>query len=72
MMQVFFIGVPAVHWIPWDAIDVVSEDKPIDFADLPQDIITITVHFTSGKILTKQLKLSFNSDGNLIGEITSQ
>lgn len=64
-------GSLAVHWIPWEAINLVSEDKPINFADLPQDIITITVHFTSGKILTKQLKLSFNRDGYLIGEIAS-
>ncbi len=58
-----------IHWAPWYAIDIVSEDKPIDFADLPSENITITVHFANGKMETKQLKLSFDSDGNLIAEV---
>lgn len=57
------------HWSPWYAIDMVSEDKPINYADLPSENITITVHFTNGKTETKQLKLSFSSDGNLIAEV---
>ena len=58
-----------VSWEPWYAIDLVSEDKPIDFADLPSDNIMITVHFTNGKTETKQLKFSFDSNGNLIAEV---
>ncbi len=57
------------HWSPWYALDIVSEDKPIDFADLPSDDITITVHFTNGKTATKQLKFSFDSNGNLIANV---
>ena len=57
------------HWSPWYALDTVSEDKPIDFADLPSDDITVTVHFTNGKTATKQLKFSFDSNGNLIAEV---
>lgn len=56
-------------WDPWYALDMVSEDKPIDFADLPSDDITVTVHFTNGKTATKQLKFSFDSNGNLIAEV---
>ncbi|MDD4569126.1 MAG: hypothetical protein PHE70_03235 [Tepidanaerobacteraceae bacterium] len=58
-----------VTWSPWYALDMVSEDKPIDFADLPSDDITVTVHFTNGKTATKQLKFSFDSNGNLIAEV---
>jgi len=58
-----------VSWSPWYAIDMVSEDKPIDFADLPSDDITVTVHFTNGKTETKQLKFSFDSSGDLIAEV---
>lgn len=58
-----------VDWIPWYAIDIVSEDRPIDFADLPADIITIKVSFTNGKEISKQLQLTFNSDGDLLAEV---
>lgn len=58
-----------VSWSPWYAIDMVSEDKPIDFADLPSEDITVTVHFTNGKTATKQLKFSFDSKGYLIADV---
>ena len=61
-----------VNWSPWYAIDIVSEDGPVSFADLPSDNITIEVHFKDGKIVTKHLKLSFNNDGNLIAEIITK
>jgi hypothetical protein len=61
-----------VNWSPWYAIDIVSEDGPVSFADLPSDNITIEVHFKDGKIMTKHLKLSFNNDGNLIAEIITK
>lgn len=61
-----------VNWFPWYAIDIVSEDGPVSFADLPSDNITIEVHFKDGKIITKHLKLSFNNDGNLIAEIITK
>lgn len=58
-----------IQWAPWYAIDMVSEDKPINFGDLPADNITITVHFANGKMEAKLLKLSFGSEGSLIAEI---
>lgn len=61
-----------VNWIPWDAIDIISEDGPLDYLNLPADNITITVHFTNGKSITKQLQLSFSKDGNLIAEISAE
>lgn len=61
-----------VNWSPWYAIDIVSEDGSVSFADLPQDNITIEVHFKDGKIITKHLKLSFNNDGNLIAEMITK
>ena len=61
-----------VNWSPWYAIDIVSEDGPVSFADLPSDNITIEVHFKDGKIITKHLKLSFNNDGNLTAEIITK
>jgi len=56
-------------WSPRYALDIVSEYKPINFADLPSDTITVTVHFTNGKTATRQLNLSFDCYGNLIAEI---
>ncbi len=58
-----------VDWIPWYAIDMASEDKPIDYADFPADIINIEVSFTNGKKITKQVQLSFNSNGDLLAEV---
>lgn len=55
-------------WSPWYALDMVSEYNPINFADLPSDTITVTVHFTNGKTATRQLNLSFDRYGNLIAE----
>ncbi|MDD2587175.1 MAG: hypothetical protein PHO25_11145 [Syntrophomonadaceae bacterium] len=59
-------------WSPWYALDIVSEYKPVDFADLPSDTIAVTVHFKDGKIETKYLNLSFDSFGNLIAEVTNK
>lgn len=61
-----------INWVPWHAIDIASEDKPINFADLPADIITIKVSFANGKEITKQLQLSFNSEGDLLAEIITK
>ncbi len=61
-----------VDWIPWPAIDIASEDRPIDFADLPADIITIKVSFTNGKEISKQLQLTFNSNGDLLAKIIAK
>ncbi|MDD2569134.1 MAG: hypothetical protein PHQ49_05765 [Clostridia bacterium] len=61
-----------VNWTPWDAINMVSEDGPIDFANLPSENITVKVHFKNGNTMTKQLKLSFNSNGNLIAEVITR
>ena len=61
-----------VNWSPWYAIDIVSEDGTVNFADLPSDNITIEVHFTNGKSITKHLQLSFNKEGNLIAKITTE
>lgn len=58
-----------VNWAPWYAIDEVSRDKLINYEDLPTDNITITVNFASGKTQTKQLKLSFDTDGNLNAQV---
>ena len=58
-----------VNWSPWYALERVSKDRPIDFAELPSDDITITVHFTNGKTATQRLNFSFDSDGNLIAEV---
>jgi hypothetical protein len=61
-----------VNWLPWYAIDIVSEDGSVNFADLPSDNVTIEVHFKNGKTMTKYLKLSFNNDGNLTAEIITE
>lgn len=61
-----------VNWIPWDAINIVSEDGSVDFADLPSDNMTIEVFFKNGEIMIKHLKLSFNNDGNLIAKIITK
>ena len=61
-----------VNWIPWDAINIVSEDGSVDFADLPSDNVTIEVFFKNGEIMIKHLKLSFNNDGNLIAKIITK
>lgn len=61
-----------VNWVPWYAIDIISKDGSINFADLPSDIITVEVHFTNGKSTTKQLQLSFNNNGSLIAEIVTE
>lgn len=49
-----------------------SSYKPVNFADLPSDTITVTVHFTNGQRATRQLNLSFDRYDNLIAEITNK
>lgn len=61
-----------VCWCPCYALDIVTEHKPINFADLPSDTITVTVRFTNGKTASKQANLSFDSYGNLIAELTEK
>lgn len=59
-------------WVPWYAIEILTEDKAVNnYADLPSDTITITVHFVNGKTATKQLNLSFDSYGNLIAQLNN-
>ena len=61
-----------VNWFPWYAIDIVSKDEPVNFADLPSDNIIIEVYFENGKTMTKQLHLHFDHGGNLIAEIMQE
>jgi len=61
-----------VNWIPWDAINIVSENGSINFANLPSDNVTIEIFFKDGEIMIKHLKLSFNNDGNLIAKIITK
>lgn len=61
-----------VYWNPWHAIDIISEDGPVDFLNFPKDNITVTVFFTNGKSITKHVQLSFNREGNLITEVTTR
>lgn len=61
-----------VNWIPWDAINIVSQDGSVDFIDLPSDNVMVEVSFKNGEVMIKHLKLSFNNDGNLIAEIITK
>lgn len=58
-----------VHWSPGKALDLVSEYKPIDLAQLPGDTIIITANFTDGRTMTKILKLSFDEQGQLMAQL---
>lgn len=61
-----------VNWIPWEAINLVSEDGTVDYANLPSDNVTIEVAFKNGKTMTKHLRLSFNNEGNLIAKVVTE
>lgn len=61
-----------VQWSPWYAINRVSEEGTSDFSDLPKDNIEITVFFANGKSVKKNLQLSFDKDGNLVAEMSSE
>ncbi|MGI5838375.1 MAG: hypothetical protein ACOX8W_01780 [bacterium] len=61
-----------VNWIPWDAINIISEDGTVDFKELPSDNVIVEVYFKNGEVMIKHLKLSFNNDGNLIAEISTK
>ncbi|MBL4937465.1 hypothetical protein JK636_17225 [Clostridium sp. YIM B02515] len=61
-----------INWSPDNAMGILQKDGNILYEDLPADTITVSAEFNNGDIVTKTIKLSFNKDGNVIGELNEK
>ena len=58
-----------VSWGPEKAMEVLSTTDSVKYEELPGDTVTVTVKFIGGEIATQTVYLSFDKEGNVIGEI---
>lgn len=61
-----------INWSPDSAMGILKKDGNIPYEDLPVDTITVSAEFKNGDTVTKTIKLSFNKDGNVIGELNEK
>lgn len=57
--------IQCINYFPVGATDYLLINPQTEFSNLPADNIYITVKFKSGESVTKQLRVSFNEEGNM-------
>ncbi len=59
----------SVDWDATNAANKVMEAGPLKYENLPGNTITISVKFTDGQILTQNVELSFDKEGNILAVV---